>query len=502
MGFRSWVLDKLTVKQQVHPAPAVVPLGDIPLLQSADSARYDQWAAAIGITAGRVPRYDDFDSMDTGDIAALLDALVDAALTFDENDSDGTEIGRPVGFKIQAKKRNHRKAIEEILVTSGLKRNLYCYLRYVVKYGDLFVEPLIDKGNLIVGTQSYNPRRMYVHTDAQNRLVTGTRDGFPLPYQQQNDQGRLVAGWAPWELIHWKWFPSDQYAYSEKSLLDDFRADWKKLNSLELAMVVARVSRSYPRNIHVIDTTGMDQTTQDKHFRDYVNRTSMNRRRNRGQAPAPDEDLYLTTGYIRDEKGNLEKRLNDIKQQDPQGKGFSAIGDIEYLRRKLFSRVPGEVVGITNQSSREVTAQDVAFNRLVRYTQGRAEAFVRDVIDLGLLLKGHEVGSVPYDVVWPKTIATSWKWSDAAFRQAMSYKVSTEALKLSRRAALRRMYGMTDDEIDQTFKEAEAEFKQFGPVDPSGDNDEIVGGNKSTESLRVPLGDVIEGYEEDDDEAA
>lgn len=494
MGFRHWLSEKLSDKTNVRPEPPVVPTGEVPLPASPDAARVDEWASALSVSPGRAARLSDFEAMDQGDFAALLDAVVDAALTFDEFSHNGTEADRPDCFKLQATKSRHTKAIEAILVSSQIKSKLRVYLRYLLKYGDLFVEPLIAKDNSVAGVQSYHPRRMYVYTDEHNRLLTGTQDGFPLPYQQRNSQNAIKAGWAPWELIHWKWLPSDQYAYSEKGLLDDYRADWKKLQALELAMVIARGTRAYPRHVHGVDTTGQNRIEAEGTLREYVRRVSFRNRRQQsnGAYPAPDEDFYISKGYLPDGKGDLHPRLNEIQTIDPLGAGFSAIGDIQYIRRKVFSRVPGEVIGITDTASREITAQDLAFNRLIRYTQSRVEDLVRDVVDLGLVLNGYEIGSVPYYLQFPKTLPSNWKFADAAFRTAMSYQVACKSLGLARRDALKRMYGMTDDEITATFGETEKEVQQLGPVDPKNVTGKIVGGNQSTESLDDAERDLME----------
>lgn len=485
-------------KIEVNPEPLVPPTGNIPVLDTGQT-RFDTVAQALGITGGSAARYLDFEQMDSGDIAALLDAVCDAALTFDESSTaDYSEVGRPKGFKIQSEKRATIKNIEDILIKTKLKDKMWMYLRDGLKYGDIFLEFLADRKEGLVGLQSYAPSSIRVYTDDHNRLLTGTDSdsGFPYPYiQLQQVQGQVtstkVAGWAPWEMLHWKWMPHDRYAYSYKSLLDDYRPDWKKLVSLETAMVVARIVRAYTRNVHYLDTTGLPPAEQQRVLAEYVRRTSFSNRRARNTTVAPDEELYMTTGYIADNSGHMHPRQSKIEVIDPKGNGLSRIADIEYQRRKLFSRVPGEVVGIQdNTLQSDITAQDLAFSRLIRYVQVRGEELVRDVVDTGLLLQGVDPANVRYDLVWPKTINSNWKLADAQFRIALAMTAYAN-LGASREEIFGRAWNQSPPETEAMLKKWQDENDTYGAVNAT-DTNRTVGGNQSTGLDKTAMDDIAE----------
>lgn len=487
MGLFTWISDKLTRKQHLDPEPTVQPSGEIPQVIS----RMEAFAAAFGVKSGRDARYDDFELMDSGDIAALLDAVCDAALMFDDNDGNGTESDRPFGFKVQVKSSRQRKVVDQILVQSRLKEKLWYYVRDCLKYGDCFIEPLVD-GRELVGLQSYHPRSMLVQTDTRNRLRTGSDPDFPgqvLPYQQRNDKSEIVASWEPWQMLHFKWMPSDQYAYSAKSLLDDMRPDWKKLTSLETSMVVARVVRAYTRNVHYLDVTGLGDKEAQKMLADYVRRTSFSLRRQQDKVAAPDEEMFVTTSYLKDPDGKHLPRLNKIDTIDPNAAGLAKIEDIEYQRRKLFSRVPAEILGIQSRNPKAISAQDVAFGRLIRFTQARGEELVRDVIDTGLILAGYDLGSVVYELYWPRnTIGANWLHADAAFRQSMAFRNWVE-LGMPRREAQKRAWGKTDQEVTDSFAVWKKELTDLGPLDPGTKMAKAGAGSNSTESIVDPEAD-------------
>lgn len=481
MSIFTRVIDRLTKRYRVQQEPPIVPAGLIPPTQS----RLDEFAKSLGISSGRTARYDDFETMDHGDIAAMLDAVCDAALTFEETDGLGrTELDRPQAFKILVEDDNHRAVIGQILSNTRLKEKLWQYTRDGLKYGDLFIELLAGYQNVLVGLQSYNPRSIEIKTDNHNRLLTGIDPDSkqPLPYLQVGTYGNVTTGWAPWEMLHWRWVPSDRFAYSEKSLLDDFRPDWIKLNKMELAMVVARVVRAYPRQVHYLDYTGLPETETRLALKDYMTRTSMNLRSRAGKTVAPDEDIFMTTGYLRDETGKLTPKLNKIETIDPRANGLTEISDIEYTRRKLFSRVPPEIIGISSNNVKDISSQDIAFGRLIRVVQTRLESLVREVLDVGLLLEGYETGSVNYAVLWPRMmVGTNWKLADAMFRTSMALRNYGE-MGASRRWIFRTAWNMSSEEIDAMFEESDEELKRFGPFDPGTSLAKAKAGNNSSES--------------------
>ena len=515
MGMFSWLTERGKKTQVVNPEPPVIPIGDVPPILSRDVYRFNAFEQMLGVQGGRSARYDDLEAMDTGDIAALLDSVCHACLTFDQNDSDGTEMDRPVSFKVQAlKSRNHRNAIDQVLRQTQLKDKLWYYLRDGIKYGDLFLELLVDKKLGLVGLQSYYPRSISVKTDNHNRLLVGAdpdNAGQQFPYQQLTASNSVGASWSPADMIHWRWQPSDYYPYSIKGLLDDMRADWKKLSTMELAMVVARIVRAYPRNVHYVDTTGMGDQDAQRALGDYMRKVSFSLRRQQnqalnngaGQPTAPDEELFVTTGYLKDPEGKLVPRLNKVDTIDPNAAGVSKITDVEYQRRKMFSRVPAEIIGIQSRNPKAINAQDVAFGRLIRYAQSRAEDLVRDVIDAGLILEGYDLGEVPYDVYWPRnTVGTNWLHADAQFRGSMSF-MNWVGMGLSRREALKRNWGMTDDEVDKTLSDWKKEMADLGPLDQgtpaakatAGNNSDALGPDADTD-------DIVELLNAEEDEAA
>ncbi len=420
----------------------------------------------------RAARYTDFDAMDISDIAAMLDGVVDAALTFEDVSS-----GR--GFQVESDDKAVHEMLNRAKLRADLEQLVEEVLRDMLKYGDAFVEPLFAKTEL-VGCQTYRPQEIFVSRDDKGKLATGKDDdGLPVAFQQKK-QGRPVAGWQPWELIHFKFWPSRKLLYSEKGLLDALRVDWRKLQLVEQGMIVARVTRAYPRRVHYVDVTGKNRQDQEDILKRYISR--MTRRRfnakpNNQQTglPAVDvsDDLYITTGYTTGPDGKPTPMLNRTEIEDPATAGLTELADVEYLRQKVWSVVPSDLVGIKRNTSTDLDTQDIAFTRLLRRCQRQLERGLRGIFDQVLLANGRLPSTVQYRVILPTIdVKASWKHSDARFRASMTLRNYAEMGAISRRYMLKQAYNLSDQQIDAIWKQIEEEATNpiFLPVDQAAMN--------------------------------
>lgn len=414
---------------------------------------------------GRTARYTDFEKMDVEDVAAMLDALVDAVLTFDDVTS-----GR--GFKIECDDTGVNEVLQAASELADLPGLADEVLRDILKCGDAFAEPIFV-GPQLVNVQTYEPAQIFVARDDKGRLSRAKDDnGFWTAFQQKRS-GSVVAGWQPWEMVHFKFAPSRRRIYSMKGLLDDIRPAWRKLQLVELGMVVARVTRAYPRRVHMVDMTGKNREDQERTLRNYINRMTGRifgkRQVDNDGLPTADvnEDLYVATGYTTGPDGRPVPKLNSVKTEDPAIAGLAALDDVTYLRQKVWSQVPADVVGIKRNTTGDLDSQDLAYARLLRRCQRQLEKGMRAILDQVLLANGWLPGQVEYRIVFPVvTVGAAWKHSDARFRDSMTLRNYLEMGVISRRYALKRSYNVNDAEVDGIWEEIaeEATNPIFMPV--------------------------------------
>lgn len=473
MGFLEWLLGPpapVAVTEAASPKPreelkAVEPIGYPTELNPQDKADRKNPTAAIQASLQaaqertRAARYADFAAMDTSDIAALIDAVVDAALTFED-----VSTGR--GFKVEADDLRTQELLNAAAERADLRQLAEEVLRDMLKNGDAFVEPVFA-GPDLVWAQTYQPSEMIVNRNDKGQLVGGKDDdGFPAAFQQRK-QGTTVAGWLPHEMVHFRFWPSRRLKYSEKSLLDGLRADWRKLQMVEQGMVIARVTRAYPRRVHYLDVSNKSRGEQETTLLNYINRMTKRRfgqkPQNSDNLPIVDvsEDLYITTGYDTGSDGKQYPKLNKTEIEDPATAGLAELADVTYLRQKLFAQVPSDVVGIKRSNNAgEMDGQDIAYARLLRRCQRQLEKGLRGIFDQVLLANGRLPSKTPYRITFPlQDVKASWKHSDARFRATMAMRNVLEMGMASRRWGMRQLYNLSDLEIDQVWKELEEEAK-------------------------------------------
>lgn len=414
----------------------------------------------------REARYTDFDAMDKDHIAAMLDNFVNTALTFED-------VRAKQGFKVECDDQRADEILQAALERTEMQTKIFDWGRVTLKYGDAFVEPLYE-GQDLMRCQSYPTRDMYRNQNDKGQLPTGKdAEGFDAAFQQKRG-GKIVTGWKPWEIIHFRLKPSDRLAYSQKGVLDDIRSIWKKIEAMEQGMVVARLTRAYPRRIHLIDVTGEKLEQQSKTIRDYIFRMTGRLFGQKPvdqttQLPVPDvtQDLYVPTGSIRTPEGQIITRRDDVKTEDPAMAGLAEITDIKYFEQKLWSFAPSDVVGIKRNTSGDLDSQDLAYARSLRQFQNQMEIGIRAILKQQLLAYG--IVDVEFRVVFPAVIVgAAWKHADARFKNSLMVRNLLEMSAVSRRFVLNYMFGMSDLEIDREFERVleEQQSPIFAPILP------------------------------------
>jgi hypothetical protein len=237
---------------------------------------------------------------------------------------------------------------------TNLKFEIRFILRNLLKYGDLFFMPVLDEYSNIVNYETPPPGQIYKFVDQHMRLLTGTEEviignrkvNVPKAYQQKTNAMQTVAGWHAWEVQHLQWLPSKNTIYSTKSFLEDIRSDYTKLRLTEEALLWHRITRSSPRNLHLLDMTGKSVAEAQADIDAYIEglRTEkMADGSSQEHIMSVKEDFVLATGYRPPAPdGKLYPSLNDMKMFDPRNSGIQTLPDIEHLVRKIFSRVPSE----------------------------------------------------------------------------------------------------------------------------------------------------------------
>jgi hypothetical protein len=436
------------------------------------SQTFRQWEEAFALPLDRRSRYDDFDDMDKGDVSVMLDAVVDQALQFEEVTSDDEDLLQAADcFKLDVSApAKVKEVIRQVLENTEIRDELPAIARDLLKYGDEFVELIFNDNDEIAAIQPHSVREMFVTKDNHGRFDLGKDDqGFTKAIQQRDLKGATIAGWQPFEVLHFRLFPTKKKSYSLRGFLDTIRWDAKKLQWLEQGMVLARATRAYPRLVWTRDMTG--KTTKDAETKMASFIRSITRKHTASgamqSAPMnPDEDYFIATGYVTGSDGKNYQKLDNIQMLDPNLNGLGTITDITYMRRKLFNKVPSSTVGIVDANQGDMTPQDIALGRFTRHFQSQLEKGLRQLLDTALRAQGYL--NVKYRVIWPRpSIHTDWRYADGRFRSSMADQNYNAMGVISKDTIRKREFGMTDEESAAEAEKVLAEIKEMGTLFPT-----------------------------------
>jgi len=448
-----------------------------------------EWERLFALSSVRKRRYADHDRMDVGDLATLLDTVVDSCLISDD--------GRLFGFNIDAPKKI-KNLLDDTRDRLGIINQARESLRDCLKYGDEFVAVTVADNGLINFLQPLPVGTMLARVDQHNRLLQGEevprggREAIPAAYWQMDDTLKPIAGWYPWEMKHLKYRPTGKNPYSATSLFEDARARWHKLRMMEEALTIARIIRAYIKYVHKIDATGKTTAEAENVLKNYMDRVKQTKLAadsttgSRGfetRYMGVDEDFFMTTGYIASPDGSSQPMLSGIDYIDPQNTGVRSIPDIEFMQRGIFTRVSGESVGIPGDRE-DVSMQDIASSRFYQWCQrGILEnQFIRPIFDLQLYLRGYTPKSDTYKIIWPRVIIeSSWRFADAGFRRSMMDSGYIESLVAPREFIARERFGWSEEEWNKEWlPKIKAEQEALGPLDRSSKAQQIRVGNQSS----------------------
>jgi hypothetical protein len=445
-----------------------------------------EWDEAFVLGYNRKRRYQEYSIMDKGEIAAQLDDVRNAVLISDD--------GRMESFDVRAKGAKYQTIVDDVLANAGVHKACRSVLRDTLKFGDEFVEYIVDDNGDIVGVQSAPCETMYRNVDVHNRILQGAEEVdtpwgkkvWPRAFHQRNYSQRTVAAWYPWEMAHVRWEPSDKHIYSASSFLEPMRRDWHRINMTENGMTVARLVRAYLQKVHKIDVTGKDNEETKRDIEQYQNVIAKAKLSGGSIVDRPlgvDEDLFLGVRYHTQPDGTLMPSLNGIDAIDPRNAGLAEIEDMYYNRDKLFMYVPAEVVGMERDRSRDLSRQDVAVSHLYRYCQKNVleEQFLWPMFRLALLLKGYNPKREDVEVVWPDVMVKfSWRHSDAFFRRIMGHANAIETGIVDRIWVRMNEYGMSRQEAEEMEANVVREADVYPEVERGSQAAQTRQGNQAT----------------------
>jgi len=360
---------------------------------------FEGFGAGISISRGlpRLPqieydrkkRYKEYEDMDEyPEIGAGLDIYAD----------DGTQKNiEGIVIEINTDHEVIRKTSEDFFKTIRMDDYIWDIARNVCKYGDCFLENIVDLNNPNAGIQRIkvlNPNYILRVENEYGYLKNFLQEVPDMKKSGSFDSQSFGEGrtekYIPLDkeqVVHFRVHTSDPnfYPYGKSILAPGVRA-WKSLKLMEDAMLIYRLSRAPERRVFYIDTGNLPTSKVES----FMERVKQKFRKEKFFNPSTggiderynpistDEDFFVPV------KGREGTKIDVL----PGAQNLGEVDDVKYFRDKLLAamKVPKDYV-VEKDKSPERKANlaqlDVKFARAVTRIQREVET------GLVILLKRH-----------------------------------------------------------------------------------------------------------------
>tara|TARA_Y100001938_G_C8089650_1_gene434279 strand:- start:840 stop:2594 length:1755 start_codon:yes stop_codon:yes gene_type:complete len=342
----------------------------------------------------RKKRYKEYEDMDGyPEISSAFDIYSDD--TTQEN-IDGTP------WDIVTDDAMVKKEIADMFDQVSMTRYLWDISRNVVKYGDMFIETIIDLNNAKSGIQRIkvlNPSYIFRVEDEFGYLKRFLQEvpkkgdwGSYGSIGPTLDDSRMIS-LDPGQIVHFRLHTSDptHYPYG-KSVAAAARVTYKSLKMMEDAMLIYRLVRAPERRIFYIDTGSLPSSKAEMHIKKQMDKFKKNKSYNNStgnieenyNALAADEDFYIAVNG----RGSGTK-IDTLPGADNLGE----VDDVKYFRDKLLAamKIPKDYI-VEKDNAPEKKANlaqlDVKFARVIGRIQKSLEIGLETLAKRHLMLRG------------------------------------------------------------------------------------------------------------------
>ena len=346
------------------------------------------------IESDRKKRYKEYEDMDGyPEISSAFDIYSDDCT---QENIDGTP------WDIVTDDEMVKSEIANMFEQVNMTRYLWDISRNVVKYGDMFIETIIDLNNAKRGIQRIkilNPTYIYRVEDEFGYLKRFLQE-VPKKNDWSSygsigpvlDDSRMIS-LDPGQLVHFRLHTSDptHYPYG-KSVAAAARVTYKSLKMMEDAMLIYRLVRAPERRIFYIDTGSLPASKAEMHIKKQMDKFKKNKNYNRQtgnieenyNALAADEDFYIAVNG----RGSGTK-IDTL----PGAENLGEVDDVKYFRDKLLAalKIPKDYIvekDNTPERKANLAQLDVKFARVITRIQKSIEIGLETLAKRHLMLKG------------------------------------------------------------------------------------------------------------------
>jgi hypothetical protein len=410
-------------------------------------------------------KYSEYENMDNyPEIMAALDIYAD--------DSTQKTIEHKV-FEVKAKTQEVEEVVDSFLENVRLRDFIWDITRNVAKYGDCFIENILDLNNPRAGIQRIkvlNPN-FIIRKENEYGYLKGFMQEVPdrktaphsSPANPSTGSGKFLQ-LDKEQITHFRIHTSDPnyYPYG-KSILAASIQTYKSLKMMEDAMLIYRLSRAPERRIFYVDVGNLPTTKvetfiermKQKFKKEKFWDASQQQVSERYNPLSTDEDFFVPT------RNNSGTKIDTL----PGAQNLGEVDDVKYFRDKLLAslKIPKDYIVEKDQSPERkanLSQLDVKFARAITRLQREIEIGLETLAKRHLalrnfpasLMKGLEIRLCPPSDMFEKR---RLELDEQKFRVVQAAK----GLELfSNKWLYETYFSMTTDEIKEIESDKEADM--------------------------------------------
>jgi len=415
----------------------------------------------------RKRRYQEFEDMDDyPEIGAAFDIYADDST---QSNLDGTR------WEIDSDNQLIKDEVTSLFQDLNLETFIWDITRNAVKYGDCFIELVVDLDNIKRGIQKIkilDPNYIY-RIENHHGILTDFLQEIPLQTDStifgkigSTTGQKIVMPLDKNQIVHFRMFSSDPtyYPYG-KSIAAAARAVYKSLKMMEDAMLIYRLSRAPERRIFYVDTGNLPATKAEMYLEAQKSRFKKEKYFNRTTGEidarfnplAQDEDFFVAVNG----KGSGTK-IDTLKGAENLGE----VDDVKYFRDKLLAtlKIPKDYIVEKDQSPERkanLSQLDVKFARVILRVQQCIEIGLESIAKRHLLVKGFPPLSVSkLKIKLPEPSDMSAKRQLDIDEQKARVVQAVKGLNIFPIEYIyKNYYQMNDDEVDEMKDQLEKQSK-------------------------------------------
>ena len=497
------------------------PTSQPPLAGDAKSAApdtFDDYAGGYGrqhgafvmprVEAERRRRYKDYEKMDEyAECGAALDIYSDDAT---QENTKG-EL-----FELNTENDTLKREVGRFIKKSRLDKHIWDIVRNVAKYGDCFVENVVDLNNIEGGIQRLkilNPNFLYRVEDKYGYLKEFIQE---IP-EKQSSASDYAINFVPDkkkknyikldkdQLVHFRRLTSDAnyYPYGKGILAYGVRV-FKSLILMEDAMLIYRIQRAPERRAFYLETGNLPQSKVEafveriktKFKKQPMWNAAANTIDYQYNPLSVDEDFFIP---IRNGQGTKVEVL-------PGAQNLGETDDVKYFRDKLLAalKVPKDFIVEKDKSPERkanLSQLDVKFAKAVQRLQRDVELSINVLLKRHLTLVGLPKSLI--DAVEMKLTSPSDMFEKRRLEvdeQKVRIVQAVKGLMLFDDEYLYKTYfSMTDAEVEDMKTRMKKQMEEQPQQDPMGmGGPPMMGGDMPPGEDMPPEGAEEAGIEEPD----